>query len=74
MPYQVFDNGKPADCHHHKMHGSWEKSSFDTLEEAEAYANNWLGIYGQYEAHELLTGVDYSGYGDVIQIKKVENE
>lgn len=42
--YQVFDNGKPADCHHQDFHCSWDNSSFDDLEEALEHANNWLDI------------------------------
>jgi hypothetical protein len=44
--FQVFEGDRPADCFHRRVHKSWNKSSFDTFEEAVAYANRWLGIYG----------------------------
>jgi len=44
--FRVFDDGQPADCFHCKVDASWKKSSFETFKEAEAYALNWLGVYG----------------------------
>ena len=71
--FQVFDNGKPADCDHCAVSKSWACSKFDTFEQALEYANSWLG-YG------LASGVvlklneewDYSGAGDTICIKAVQ--
>ena len=69
--YQVFDNGKPADCLHCKVHESWNKSAYDTFEEALEYANKWLGMYGGVVL-KLNTPWDYSGYGDMIEIREVD--
>lgn len=45
--YQVFDNNKTADTvGYPEMHSSWKNSKFPSFEEAVAYANNWLGMYG----------------------------
>jgi hypothetical protein len=49
MKYQVLDCDLPADCYSHNVHKSWNNSVFDTPEEANEYANKWLGIYGPIE-------------------------
>lgn len=75
VKYQVFDNGKPADCHHHpKVHSSWDRSVFDTLAEAQAYARKWLGIYAPSGPIPVDTPWDYSGMGDVIEIRTIQGE
>lgn len=63
--FQVIDNNKPADCNNHKVDKSWNKSKFETLDEAFQYADNWLGIYGPM----INNPFDYSGYGDIIEIR-----
>jgi len=45
IKYQVLENGKPADCHNFKLHHSWDKSKFDSLEEAIAYLLNYFSPY-----------------------------
>lgn len=71
MAYQVLDNGKPADCHHHKVHFTWDQSTFDTLAGALAHARNWLGAHGHGVVLKVNEPVDYSGYGDMIEIREV---
>jgi hypothetical protein len=68
--YQVFDCGKPADCEHFKVRPSWNNSCFNTFEEAQAYALNWLGWIG--EGLELKLGIPYNyGYDSRIEIRKI---
>jgi hypothetical protein len=69
--YQVFDNGKPADCFHCNVHESWNNSVYDTFEKALEYANKWLGFFGSGVVLKLNTPWDYSGYGDMIEIREV---
>lgn len=70
--YQVFDNGKPADAEHQGLDGSWSNSKFDTLEEAQIYANHYLGFQKDILLLvELNVPYDYSGYGDFLEIRKV---
>jgi len=71
--YQVFDNGKPADCLHHDVAPCWSRSKFETFGEANTYANKWLGFD---RAIGIILNLDedwdYSGYGDMICIRIVE--
>lgn len=74
MKYQVFDNNKPADCHNHKVHKSWNNSIFDSFEDAVKYARHWLGnqfdcISDDWDGKEL----EYSGCGDKIEIKEIKD-
>ena len=77
--FQVFDSGHPADCHHCKVHSSWNNSKFNTFEEALKYARMWgapyVGAYDGSSGVELKLGVpwDYSGYGDTIEIREVSS-
>ena len=71
ITYQVFDNDKPADCRHHNVHSSWNNSTFDSLEKASCYADKWLG----YKASLVPdTPFDYSGYGNIIEIRKINQK
>lgn len=72
--FQVFDNGKPADRVGCKVHDSWNKSSYDTLEEAREYVKMWLGKTWALSADVVLqvgVPVDYTGFGDYIEIREV---
>jgi len=42
--YEVWNNGKPA-VYCNKPELGWIKYQYDTWEEAEAYAKNWLGVW-----------------------------
>jgi len=74
VSYRVLDGGKEAGRislafrHYHK---SWpERATFETFEEAEEYANKWLGMHGPL--YLLINEpVDYSGMGDMIEIREV---
>ena len=70
MRYGVFDNNRPARYPEIKIHSSWKKNEYDTFADAHAYANKWLGEYGGVV---LLANTpwDYSGYGDVIEIREL---
>ena len=68
---------KPADFKHHSVHESWNKSEYETEKEAIMYLHNWLGIYSPGIAalsHCATNGkeYDYSGYGDKVTIRKVD--
>ncbi len=73
--FQVFDNGKPADSNGfpYLANLGWENSRFYTLEDARDYAHKWLGmgIYGMFEIGVNFP-YDYSGYGDTIEIRQIE--
>lgn len=73
--FQVFDNNKPADCHHHGVHKSWDNSKFNTFDEAQEYARKWLGqVAGDLVPEEVNEKIDYSGYGDTIEIREIPEE
>jgi hypothetical protein len=70
--YQVLENGKPCDCNHHKVHSSWNKSSYSTFEEAQEYAMKWLGEYAPPKGTlKLNTAYHYTGSDDYIEIKEI---
>jgi cation diffusion facilitator CzcD-associated flavoprotein CzcO len=53
----------------------WAQSKYATFEEAEAYANKWLGAYATDETLKLVLDerYEFSGYGDYIVIREVED-
>lgn len=67
--FTVYESGIPARYPYFNIHESWKKCSFDTFEEAFAYAQKWLGIYEDLHL-ELNKPVDYSGYGSTIEIRE----
>lgn len=72
--YQVLDNGESATA---PIGTEWQNCFFDTLDEAVDYAYRWLDYEFQptdKEREALIRGevVEYSGYGDTIQIVKVQ--
>lgn len=72
MKYQVFDTGKPADCNHHEVDKSWNKSIFETYEEALTYVRKWLYPYGQAQEFPVNTPVCYAGYKEFyMEIKEI---
>lgn len=72
MKYQVFEGGKPADCFHHKVDSSWNKSTFDTFEEAIEYAEQWLHPFVGKLGRVLKVNVPFEWYGDCfIEIREV---
>lgn len=71
--FRVYDNDKPADCHHHQVDTIWANSDFETLLDACEYALNWMGPQACDLSKLLLNRRhDYSGYGDIIEIREVE--
>jgi hypothetical protein len=72
MMYGVFDNDNPASSANLKYLSNkcWQTHLFDTFEEAKTYANKWLG---DFAGGELILNVpiDYSGFGDKIEIKEI---
>lgn len=72
MPYQVFENDKPAQYPDIKVHSSWSQSKFSTLEEAQIYLNKWLGPYGDPDDRiPLGKRFYYCGVGDFVVIEEV---
>lgn len=77
MIYQVLDTGRPADSFHTSVKGKlWANSLFNSLVDAEQYVIEWLGGYGApHILKECLNNpVDYSGYGDTIEIREVRED
>lgn len=70
MKYRVFDNENPAEF---PELGDWNKSIFDTFEEAKEYAKLWMGefIHSAIENLQLNVPVTYNGYGDTIEIREI---
>ena len=74
MPrYALFDNDKPASEEGFpELRGcGWETHIFDTLHEAQMYANNWLGYPGHVYVLRVGLKYDYSGYGDMLLLKEI---
>jgi hypothetical protein len=71
--YTVYDCGKKAQYPDTDVHPNWNNASFENLEDAVAYAEDWLGMSAigcRIPKDILLKGYDYDGYGDIIQIKE----
>ncbi len=68
--FQVFDNDKPAEM---KRSTLWANSVFQHFEDAHKYARRWIGP-GREDCvpDKPDKKVDYSGYGDTIEIKTLE--
>lgn len=79
--WKVLDNGMPADtspngaCCNVKKGIGWDKSTFETKEEAYQYAVSYLGpqYAPPYELswlilHDILECYEYSAYEDVIKV------
>ena len=70
MKYQVFNNKVPAEA----PDLGWKTSRFDTFEGAKEYAELWLGDYSPIVSNiQLNTPLIYNDYGDVIEIREVQN-
>lgn len=74
--YQVFDSGKPADENGFpRLAGfGWENSRWQNMLSARSYAQEWLGTTCQLPDDWDGSPIDYSGYGDTIEIRKIEEE
>ena len=72
VKYAVYDNDRPASVvgiPALKGHG-WINHKFDTLKEAQKYANHWLGIYAPAEPLKVDEKYDYNSYGEIVVIKE----
>jgi hypothetical protein len=71
--YGVFDNNNPAcELGYPELEGyGWDNYLFDTLEEAQEYANKWLGPDSPGRYLKLGEKYDSSGYGDIVEIRLV---
>jgi len=73
MSYEVYDNGRLA---HHKYHRDvsieWDHPPCATFEEAKSYARNWLGEFSSLCPDKPNQPIDYSGYGDIIEIREIK--
>jgi hypothetical protein len=65
--FQVLENDIPCEYPLFRVHPSWNKSSFDSLQDAIDYAKNWLGVYAP-DTLNLNEPYDYNGYGDCLCI------
>lgn len=70
MKYQVLENNKPCDCKHFPVDKSWEKSTYDSLDEARDYLNNWLGLFGPV-SEDFKPGDECDLYDSVCTIKEL---
>ena len=74
--FTVYDKGLPANDKSYELGGDgWQNATFETYEETVRYAADWLGNWSpslSYLRTALAneTEYDYSGYGDIIQIKE----
>jgi len=68
MKFQVLENGKPATlpCL------EWDNFEHETLLGAQQYAHSWLGEFAPLEYLEMDKPFFYSGTGDFVVIKRVE--
>ncbi len=66
--FQVLDNDKPAELKGSKL---WNNSIFQFFEEAQEYAECYCGEFGTCAPKRPNQKVDYSGYGDTIEIKSL---
>lgn len=76
--YQVLENERPCSvtgCPSLTKGVGWDRHSFNSFEEALAYTKKWLGDYA-VTIPENWDGssYDYSGYGDIIEIREVFEE
>ena len=72
--YGVYENNKPCSRQGYPnlKFECWSNHVFPTFEEAVQYARDWLGAYGDYAKLELDIPFNYNGYGDMIEIKEIE--
>ena len=74
MKFVVFENDKQADCYHYKVNRSWDKSEYDNLADAIAYARKWLGNLDSTPENWDGSRYGYSVYGDTIEIRQVADD
>lgn len=70
--YRVYDNGKLATYQSHRVDPGFRHPICETFEQAQEYARKWLGKYSTLVPTKTNESVDYSGYGDIIEIRAEE--
>ena len=71
--FQVYDNDRLADHTKCTVCSSWYQPICNTFEEAQEYAKKWLGANLESLCpNEPNKSVDYSGYGDMIEIREIK--
>jgi hypothetical protein len=69
--FQVLNNDIPAQYPYMPIHPSWNQSTFQSFDEAQEYACQYLGPFSPGKIFKLNEPYDYSGYGDCISIIEV---
>ncbi len=71
--FQVLENNKPCDsASFQQLRGcGWDNSFFNSFADAVEYSRQWLGDYDNLPDEWNGSCWDYSGYGDVIEIRVV---
>ncbi len=70
--YQVIENDVPCEYPYHKVHSSWNKSTYDTFLGARNYARKWLGVYAPInKGLKLNEPYVYNGY-DAVTIIRID--
>lgn len=72
MSYEVYDNGRLAGYPYHDVDSGWKHPNCSTFEQAREYAKLWLGEYAPLAPTYPDEKIDYSGCGDVIEIRKIK--
>lgn len=72
IKYKVLDNHKPAIGAIYDLDNEdLGKNEFPSFEEAHDYAVSWLGHWGKGLKLKPNIAYDYSGYGDILEIKEI---
>ena len=66
----MYDSNKKAKYPEHNVNPSWNNCSFPTFVEALQYAWHWLGAYSYGVKLVVNVPEDYSGCGDMIEIRE----
>jgi len=74
--FQVLENGELCDHEHFpEVDLSWDNAEFSTFDEAKRYAVNWFWPYLGYKDIDTFLEINkpynYSGYGDMAEIREV---
>ena len=81
ITYHVLDNNRPATWHlfddgkkqiSNKFKKSLGNNVFSSFEAAEKYAREWCSDYISGVTFTMNTPHDYSGFGDMIEIRVIE--
>ena len=70
MPYEVFDNNEICEEYGDPTYDR----PFETWDKAVAFAKSWLGALSEGVTFEKGKAFDYSGFGDMLEIREVSDE